>query len=418
MKDDTKLQQLLHVLRLSGAAMIVAAAGTFLVQSWDQTGDVPRYLALLGTTALLPGVAYLCGVRFRESRSARVLVLTFLALIPIHAGILGGFVLSQFGGETTALGSVAQWVAPSKAAAVMLVAGAAAALGPLTWVAFRVLARPHAGLLTAASAVTHGILLFPDRSVSAATLAVIPMLATAGWCSLRVKPETRESKLAVAFLFAPAAVVAARQVLFYDVTSAFWSVILAAAAIGLFLLGRKSGDKTVERVAIIPTMLATAAFMIDFVPLRHVELSTAWLGYGWATGLACLLLAACSRRSAGFYIKAAIILNAFVTATTLLGAPGPLAALQAIAIGIGLSSYGFIRGERSALYPGIALAGFGFIAEVSYAIESFEPGGWLALALGGAALVALTAWLERRARVVRLPEPSAKVSEPAPAGVS
>lgn len=418
MNDDTKLQQLLHVLRLSGAAMIVAAAGTFLVQSWDQTGDVPRYLALLGTTVLLPGIAYLCGVRFRESRSARVLVLTFLSLIPIHAGILGGFVLSQFGAETMALGAVAQWVAPSKIGAVSLVAGAALALVPLTWGAFRVLARPHAGLLTAASVVTHALLLIPDRSVSAATLAVIPILATASWCGLRVKPETRESKLAVASLFGPAAVIAARQVLFYDVTSAFWSAILAAGAVGLFLAGRKSGDKTVERVAILPTMLAIAAFMSDFAPIQTLRLSTVWLAYGWAIGLVWVLFASCSRKSAGFFIRAAVTLNAFTSATLLLLAPRPLVALQAIALGICLLSYGFIRGERSALYPGIALAGVGFIAEVSYAIESFEPSGWLALAGGGAALVALTAWLERRARAVRSSEPSANVSEPVQAGVS
>ncbi|MGB5313386.1 MAG: hypothetical protein WBN38_15060, partial [Polyangiales bacterium] len=174
MNNDTKLQQLFHILRLCGAGMIVAAAGTFLVQSWDETADVSRYLALLGTTALLPAVAYVCGVRFQEGRSARVLVLTFLALVPIHAGVLGGFVLSQFGAPTAALGSVPQWVAPSRFAAIALVLGAAAVLGPLMWGAFRVLARPHAGLLSAVSAGAHALLLIPDRSVRAATFAVLP----------------------------------------------------------------------------------------------------------------------------------------------------------------------------------------------------------------------------------------------------
>ena len=56
MTGDTKLQQLFHLLRIFGAAMIVAAAGTFLVQSWGETGDVLRYLALLGMTALLWGM--------------------------------------------------------------------------------------------------------------------------------------------------------------------------------------------------------------------------------------------------------------------------------------------------------------------------------------------------------------------------
>ena len=104
---ETRLQKLFQILRWCGATMIIASAGTFLVQSWDQVGDVPRYLALLGTTVLLPAVAYLCGLRWQEGRSARVLMLTLLALVPIHAGVLGGFVFSQFGNVTTAIAPVA-----------------------------------------------------------------------------------------------------------------------------------------------------------------------------------------------------------------------------------------------------------------------------------------------------------------------
>ena len=417
MNNDTKLQQLFHILRLCGAGMIVAAAGTFLVQSWDETADVSRYLALLGTTALLPAVAYVCGVRFQEGRSARVLVLTFLALVPIHAGVLGGFVLSQFGAPTAALGSIPQWVAPSRFAAIALVLGAAAVLGPLMWGAFRVLARPHAGLLSAVSAGAHALLLIPDRSVRAATFAVLPVLAAAGWSAWRTKPATREAKLAVAFLLAPAVVIVSRQVLFYDVSSAFWAAILAAFAVGLFMMGRKSADTTVERFAIVPTALATAAIMVDSSLLRHVRFSTEWLFYGWATGLACLGFALASQRSKRFFLSAAVTLNALTAATTLLWMPRPLAALQAIAIGLGLMSYGFLGARKSALHSGVALAGFGFIIEVAHAIETFEPSGWLALAGSGAGLVAMTAWLERRARVLRSTGATAKVSDPKAVGL-
>ena len=116
---ETRLQRLFQMLRWCGAAMIIAAAATFLVQSWDQVGDVPRYLTLLGMTALLPALAYVCGIRMQEGKSARVLMLALLALIPIHAGVLGGFVLSQFGTATDSVAHVAQWVAPSPLAAAL-----------------------------------------------------------------------------------------------------------------------------------------------------------------------------------------------------------------------------------------------------------------------------------------------------------
>ncbi len=396
---DTKLQQLFQLLRWCGAAMIVAAAGTFLVQSWDQVGDVTRYLSLLGTTLLLPALAYVCGIRMEEGRSARVLMLTLLTLLPIHAGVLGGFVLSQFGSPTDAIVPIAQWVAPSRTAALLLVTAAGATLLPLVWGAYRVLSRPHASLLTAVSALSHALLLIPNRSALAATLLLLPMLTAAAWGAIRVKPQTREAKLAAWSLSAPAWVITARQVLFYDATAGFWGTLLAAAALLLFVFGRKSRDLTVERLALVPTLLSTGAFMIE--SNIYFSDSTAWLLYGLLTAIVLLAFAASSDRCKGFFVKSAVILNATTATTTLLVAPRPWAALQAIAVGLGLLSYGQVSRRRAALYSGIGLAGFGFIVEVAHAIDVFEASGWPALAGFGFLLVALTAWLERRARGLR-----------------
>jgi hypothetical protein len=258
---ETRLQQAFQVLRWCGATMIIAAAGTFLVQSWDQVGDVTRYLALLGTTVLLPALAYVCGIRWQEGQSARVLMLTLLALVPIHAGVLGGFVLSQFGSVSATVLPVAQWVAPSRSAALLLVAGAGAALVPMMWAAFRVLARPHARALTVASAAAHGLLLIPDRSALAATLVVVPILGMATSVAVRLKPATTESRLAIASLATPALVVAARQVFFYDVSNVFWGTIFAAGALALFVLGKRSKDATFERLSVVPTLLSIGAFV-------------------------------------------------------------------------------------------------------------------------------------------------------------
>jgi hypothetical protein len=413
---ETRLQQLFQMLRWCGAAMIVAAAGTFLVQSWDQVGDVSRYLTLLGMTALLPALAYVCGIRLQEGRSARVLMLTLLALVPIHAGVLGGFVLSQFGTATETLGPVAQWVAPSPVAALLLVAGAGLALIPLIWAAFRVLSRPNARLLTAASVAGHALLLVPDRSSLAATLTVVPILGLTALCAARIKPQTLESRLAVASLVAPAVVIAARQLLFYDVSSAFWGAILGTGAWALFILGKKSGDMTAERFAIVPTLLSVAAFVVATDPWwPSLSPSSVWLAYGLLSSIPLLALAAASSHSKEFFLRAAVTLNAATTMTSLLIDPRPWAALQAIALGLGMSSYGFVTGRRPSLYSGIALACFGFIIEVVHAIEVFQPSGWLALAGFGSALVGLTAWLERRARTVRQALPAANVSQPASA---
>ncbi|MBW2211719.1 MAG: hypothetical protein JRG67_11875 [Deltaproteobacteria bacterium] len=395
---ETRLQQLFQVLRWCGATMIIAAAGTFLVQSWDQVADVTRYLGLLGTTVLLPALAYVCGIRWQEGRSARVLMFTLLALVPIHAGVLGGFVLSQFGSMSGTVAPVAQWIAPTPLAALLLVGGAGTLLVPLMWAAFRVLARPHANALTVASVAAHGLLLIPDRSSLAATLVVVPILGVAIWLAARVKPQTLEERLAVTSLAAPAIVLIARQVFFYDVSLVFWGAILAAGAFALFTLGRQRKDATIEQGSVVPLLLAVGAFIEPVGDWAHLSLSSCWLLYGLVSAVMLLAFAWRSTAAKAFFVRTAVILNAITATTTLLMDPRPWAALQAIAVGLGLLSYGLVTNRRPVLYGGIALAAFGFIIEVVHAIEVFHPSGWLALAGFGFALVGLTAWLEQRAR--------------------
>jgi len=281
-----------------------------------------------------------------------------------------------------------------------------------------VLSRPHARLLTTASVASHALLLVPDRSSLAATLTVVPILGFTAYCAARIKPQILESRLAVASLLAPATVIAARQLLFYDVSTAFWGAILGTGALALFTLGKKSGDATVERFAIVPTLLSVAAFVDATGVWPTLSNSSVWLAYGLLSSIPLLAFAWTSSRSKGFFLQAAVTLNAATATTTLLVDPRPWAALQAIALGLGISSYGFVKGERVPLYSGIALAGFGFIIEVVHAIEVFQPSGWLALAGFGSALVGLTAWLERRARSVRQAAPAANVSQPASASLS
>ena len=411
MNTDTKLQRLLQLLRGFGGAMMVTAAGTFLVQRWETNGDVTRYLTLLGATGLVPAVAYLCGVRWKEGRSARVLILTFLALLPIHGALLGGFLLSQFGSVDASVGSVAQWVAPSRTSAALLVVAAASVLTPLLWASFRVLARPAATRLFAASGASHALLLVPHRGPAAATFAILAVAGLTWWCARTVKPDTSEARLAVASLIAPGAVILARQILFYDVTSGFWSVVMALCVGAMLGLGRKSGDFTIERAALIPTVLGMATLVDALAP--GITGARLCLGYGWATGAILLLMGWTSEHSKHFFTISAMGINAAMAALTLMFATSPWAALQLLMLGLVFASYGLIRGHRFAVFSGGALGVTGFACQVIYAIQRFEPSAWLGLAMLGISLVGVAAWIERRARTLRPESATVRVSRPA-----
>jgi len=396
-----RLQSLLHGLRWCGAAMIIASAASFLVQRWDAVGDVPRYLALLGLTVALPVVAYICGVRLRESRSARVLLITLLGLVPIHAGVLGGFVLSQFGSVASSIEGVAQWVAPSKLVAVLLVSGAAGVLIPIVWGAFRVLCRRHAALLTKVFVGLHALLLIPNRSALLGILLIVPMLGAALGCAWRIRPETAEAKVACAALTGPSLLLLCRQVLFYDATSAFWGAVLGVVAVGAFWLGREAGQPFLTRSSTLPAVLSVGAIwfdVIDGIGLSSIGFGPAIQLYGLLAALPLVAFGGLAPEDRRFFWTTAAGFNAVWVGLVLCVEPSAIVALEAIVLGLAAVSHGFVTRRGLVLVSGAGLAGAGFVVEIARAIAAFSMGGWLALAALGLGLVGATAWVEQRAR--------------------
>jgi hypothetical protein len=186
-------------------------------------------------------------------------MLTLLAMLPIHAGVLGGFVYSQFGAPIGDVAAVAQWVADSEAQAFALVAGGAAVLIPLMWAAFRTLQRAHATLLTLVSAGLHALVLVPNRTGAWATVAVLATFGGATWAIARIKPQTREAWLAGASLLLPGLLLMVRQLAFYEITQVFFGTIAAIGAFAMFLLGRRLDTDCVGRVVCEPHADRTSA---------------------------------------------------------------------------------------------------------------------------------------------------------------
>src|SRR5436189_3043270 len=107
-----------RALRIAGAALVVAAASTFMLQNWQAGNDLMRYAMLVGQSLLLAAAAYFVGLTVREGRSARTFLALVLATIPVSFAVLGGLVYSQFHlGELAPLPHYASWIAPSKGAA-------------------------------------------------------------------------------------------------------------------------------------------------------------------------------------------------------------------------------------------------------------------------------------------------------------
>jgi hypothetical protein len=155
-----------------------------------------------------------------------------------------------------------------------------------------------------------------------------------------------------------------------------------------------------ERFAISPALVSAALFASPMQDALHLSNANATLFLGLLLAIAMFGFAWRSKRSRRFFVHAALQLNGAISVVTLVLHGGAWAALQSIALGLGLLSHGFLSRRRVATYGGVAIASTGFIFEISLAIREFGWGGWAALATFGLALVALTAWLERRAQAV------------------
>ena len=65
-----RLEGLPRLLRAVGALALVAAASSFLLQHWENGGDVWRYQALLAHTVLLGVLGFVWGLRAGDPKGA------------------------------------------------------------------------------------------------------------------------------------------------------------------------------------------------------------------------------------------------------------------------------------------------------------------------------------------------------------
>jgi hypothetical protein len=215
-----------------------------LLHRWDHGGDLMRYGILLAHTLLLIGAAMFCGFRIKESRSARTFLMLTLAIVPVNAAVLGGLVYSQFALDSTRiLPPEFVWVAPSPAWALICAAITLTVLGPVSWFAFRTLAKPQATPLTGAFILSNALLVLPFRVPTLTSLVVLGTaslvaLADARKFSRGSAMRTLEGRVSRMMLLVPVFLMVARGIHLYPALFLHWGSLLLVAGL-LFLAAAK-----------------------------------------------------------------------------------------------------------------------------------------------------------------------------------
>lgn len=403
-----------EVLRIVGAAIILASMSLFLLQGWSEGNDISRYLKLLAQTGLLGigGLALSHGLK--EAKGARIFFGLALISVPANFTILGALVYSAFqldGGLTTVPG-YATWQIGDIANIGMTMGGAFAVLLPVTLFCFAIMARHSAKALTLHFLAVNLLLLVPVRMSVIAGAIGLAGTFYAVWALRRMLArdaalKTPEGRFALTALFIPLGIVLFRSMYFYEIESLTVAMLSATVYFAL------------RQVSLFPDRHPTVASLIDVISLpvafvTALALGVASLGtldFALAAPLTGITFGAFGidvmRRTPGEILRG--LTSVLVSTAVALGfivsvmaEPSALTAIFAAAAGALLLLSGTWLSNKSAVFAGVvtlaAATWFGFGAVV----DLVRTANWIALAATGASIIGLGSLLERHGVAMRI----------------
>ncbi|MFC6671270.1 hypothetical protein [Marinobacterium aestuariivivens] len=398
------MQRLPQLLRLAGAAALLVAMYSFLVQGWQDSNDLLRYVLLLGHSLLLCGLGLASGHWLREPRGARLLTSLSLVSVPVNFAILGAFLYARLGSGLPSYPDYAHWQLDSLTTTGVTVGVATLLLAPLTWLGFRILARPLGKSLSLLYLAGNVALLIPVRDPTLIAAMALPLALLTLANNERNREQhlcarTPDGMLARLLQYLPPAILMGRSLWLYDAgaflfTSSLLILFLAARQLSLLLPGQSilRGLLEVGSALLTPLIATGTVVLLDGWLAEELLLPAASL-------LAATLLYELSTR-----VKMAPPLYRVMSMLALVGGllgnlvlfGGPGTALTAIVAGAVLATLGRLGRHLLLFASGLLIAACGLVYLLFRILVVFDLGGWLSLALIGMLAILVGSMLESR----------------------
>ena len=403
-----------EILRVLGAAVMVAAMSTMLLKGWHDGNDINRYLKLLGMTGLLSvgglGLSYL----LKEQKGARMFFGLAQLSVPVNFGILGALIYSAMP-EHNVIGTYpdfAKWVVSDFSGAVFVAAGAAAVLIPVTLLRFRILHRPSANLLTATFIGLNGLLLLPFRNsvvvgTAVAIAILVPVVVVQLLCRKDHSLISAPGKFAIILLFVPALLLLTRNLYLYHLDY-FLGLVVFASAYGVLRqrsLQKQTGSKFRSVLDVLSTLLALG-----------IALTGAGMSQGHLPGIAwysiyCAVLSAHmidfnvrsegSSRIKSLALSVTAILVAQALSISIVTDTSVLAITIHTLVGIGLTIFGVKIKNRTIMIAGSLITVFALVVGFEDLIMLLFEGNWIALAVSGALIIVTASIIDRYGATIK-----------------
>lgn len=388
-----------EVMRIVGAATMIASMSLLLLKGWHDGDDIYRYLKLLGMTGLLAAGGFSLSYLLKEQKGARLFFSLGIVSVPANFGILGALIFSLVPkvGPATAYPNFAYWVVSDVSSVVMVCFGAAFVLLPVTILGFRILARDSAKLLTLTYLGLNTLLLLPFRDsllvgIMLAAALIVPAIVSRISLAKDVSLHSIRGKYSIGVLFIPAMILLVRNLYLYQLDS-FLGLMFCVSVYWAFRQWSLSETvsarvKVVLESISVPIAFSGALFMADLVPYTFDPLPFATF-----SAVLALFLVDFQRRAEQSLLKWMIVTGtAGVIAATMLASTllidTAATALLATLFGIGQFMFGIYARNRSVMFIGLALTLLAAWFGLSDVIALLLSGDWLTLAIvGGVAIV-------------------------------
>ena len=406
-KSD-RIASLTKTMRSCGTIVLTAAAISFLVQRWDTSTHILRYLYFLGFTCLLAFSGYLCGIRLKETKGARTFLGITAGLAVVHFCQLGAFLYSSYGLQLGQVPRFLQWQTTDTLSLLGTIGLGLSIMIPLSFVGFSALFREAAKPISLLYLSECALLLLPTReSRLIGVLGLACLIANILFDKFKLRKltasKTTEADIVRALLLLPGIVLFSRNLFLYNFYNSYCFSGLAYLSLSILLFNyvpqRYESSKALscfaQRLSILTTAAACVYMHLSFYPKgaqSAFELSTLCLPF------AMILVAASffSEREIRTELRyAGTFIASLAACYSLLVFGGIIASVQAVIISVGLILFGHEVKSARIFRTGMASLAISLLYHLRYAQDLFEFSPWLSLGVTGVIVILGASYLER-----------------------
>ena len=414
MQSIRNFATLSEVLRVLGAAVILASMSVFMLQGWNDGNDIRRYLLLLTQTGLLATAGFAMSHGLKEAKGARIFFGLALVSIPANFTILGALLYSvlQWDGALINYPGYASWQIENVASTGMTLGGAMFVLIPVTLFCFAIMARHSAKSLSVHFLFLNALLLLPIRSsLTAGTIALLGVLYALYVVSkLTAKDQalkTGEGKFALTTLFIPIGIILFRSLYFYQVDS----LMIAMLSMTFFLAARQASlfpDRHARmalllEVISLPLALSVAMSLTDTLsPITAAALQAPLVAGLYSILALDILRRTDSKKLTGLIGVSISLFVALSFSFSVAASPSVATAFLSLIAGAMLLLWGLALKRPITSASGLVTLAAGVLFGFTEIVQFIMTSGWIELAIFGASTIALGSVLDRHGVAIKL----------------